>query len=252
MIKFGQSQALTSHFENFWSIVNSKYCTYHFLVMNVDKLGPDTLRNKFGIRLEYPHYDDQEWKENKAKWGDPKDEYSVPTGMFMKVEGCNDKPITISATIMNNYGNVTPPRKNPSFIRAKEWAIDSKVVSVKVKLNPDPITFELEEVKACKPDMDYMKDNPIRSKLYHKQIGKARIKARRGLLWHTDMKRHGIEVRQCAVWNEGYANGGAWDPAFCKIQTIDGEKQTNAEMTVCECHKFAPIAGNNRTKNVMY
>ena len=54
------------------------------------------------------------------------------TGMFKDDEDCNDKPVTISATIMNNYGNVTPPRKNPTFIRAKEWRIDSKVVSVKV------------------------------------------------------------------------------------------------------------------------
>ena len=52
--------------------------------------------------------------------------------MFKDDEDCNDKPVTISATIMNNYGNVTPPRKNPTFIRAKEWRIDSKVVSVKV------------------------------------------------------------------------------------------------------------------------
>ena len=46
--------------------------------MNVDKMGPETLRE--GIRLEYPHYDNFEWSENKASWGEPKDTFSVPTG----------------------------------------------------------------------------------------------------------------------------------------------------------------------------
>ena len=93
-------------------------------------MGPETLRE--GIRLEYPHYNSGEWLENKASWDQAKDTYSVPTGMFKDVDACNDKPVTISATILNNYGKVTPPRKNPTFIRAKEWKIDSKIVSVKV------------------------------------------------------------------------------------------------------------------------
>ena len=46
--------------------------------MNVDKMGPETLRE--GIRLEYPHYDNFEWAENRASWGEPKDTFSVPTG----------------------------------------------------------------------------------------------------------------------------------------------------------------------------
>ena len=34
--------------------------------MNVDKMGPETLRE--GIRLEYPHYDNFEWIENSLKF----------------------------------------------------------------------------------------------------------------------------------------------------------------------------------------
>ena len=60
-----------------------------------------------------------------------------------------------------------------------------------------------------------MKENPVRATLYHKEPGKARIIRRRGLLWHTNMVREGIEVRQCAVWNEEYSMTGAWDPASC-------------------------------------
>ena len=60
-----------------------------------------------------------EWQDNKKTWKDPKDTFSVPTGMFLTNEVCNDKPVTMSATILNGYGEVAPKRKNPTFIRAK-------------------------------------------------------------------------------------------------------------------------------------
>ena len=60
-----------------------------------------------------------EWQDNKKTWKDPRDTFSVPTGMFLTNEVCNDKPVTMSATILNGYGEVAPKRKNPTFIRAK-------------------------------------------------------------------------------------------------------------------------------------
>ncbi len=118
--------------------------------------------------------------------------------------------------LLYSYGLVAPRRKNPTFIRAKDWKIDSKVVSVKVSANPDPITSNFEEVLGCTPGRKYMEDNPVRVTLYHKEAKEARIVRRRDLLWHTNMKREGVEVRQCAWWNERYSYNGAWDPAPCK------------------------------------
>ena len=93
--------------------------------------------------------------------------------------------------------------------------MDSKVISVKASVNADPITNNWDEVLGCAPSEKYMADNPIRATLYHNTVGKSRVVKRRNLLWHTEMKREGIEVRQCAWWNERYAYNGAWDPSPC-------------------------------------
>ena len=127
--------------------------------MNVDKMAPETLRE--GIRRNYPNYDGAEWAQNKKTWTNPYDNFTVPTGMFMDKDGCNDKPVTMSATILNGYGEAAPKRKNPTFIRAKEWKVDSKVISVKATVNPDTIEYEktLKDVLGCSPNKDYMQEN---------------------------------------------------------------------------------------------
>ena len=180
--------------------------------MNVDKVHVNQLRE--GVRMEYPNYKAGEWVDNKKKWENPKDTFSVPTGMFKDQEGCNDKPVTISATILNRYGDACPKRKNVAYITSNDWDIDSKVVSTKVQANPDSVTFNYEEVANCLPDLKYMEDNPVRATLYHKKVGFARIVRR--LQWHSDMVREGIEVRQCAWWDESFSTNGAWNPRVCK------------------------------------
>ncbi len=107
-------------------------------------------------------------------------------------------------------------------------------MSTKVSINPDTITFNHEEIAHCLPDKEYMKDNPVRATLYHKTPGWARIVRR--LFWHTDMKREGIEVRQCAWWNEGFGYNGAWDPSRCTLVKTDDVK------TTCECSEFGAMA----------
>ena len=72
--------------------------------MNVDKMAPEKLRE--GIRRQYPNYDGPEWRENKKTWKDPYDTFTVPTGMFIDDPSCNDKPVTMSATLLNGYGEV--------------------------------------------------------------------------------------------------------------------------------------------------
>lgn len=203
-------------------------------VMNVDKMDAATLRE--GVRKTYPNYRAAEWVENKKKWENPNDTYSVPTGMFKDQEGCNDKPVTISATILNRYGAASPRRRNIALVRGAEWNIDSKVVSTKASCNPDTILYDHEEVAKCTPDLDYMKENPVRATLYHKKAGKARIVRRRNLLFHTDMKRSGIEVRQCVLWNEDFGYNGAWDPTECRLVVTDADK------TTCECFRFGAMA----------
>ena len=86
------------------------------------------------------------------------------------------------------FFQVAPKRKNPTYIRAKEWKVDSKVISVKVSVNPDSILYDrtyvddrgisqnsLEDALGCAPNKAYMQENPIRATLYHKKEGHTRI-----------------------------------------------------------------------------
>ena len=149
------------------------------------------------------------------------------------------------------------------MIQAREWAIDSKVISTQVDITPDTYDFEYEPVERCLPDLEYMEYNPIRAILYHKTPGSARImKRERKLLWHSKMRRIGfqdddgkewIEVRQCVWWNEKFGTNGAWDPKYCNLieemPDPEAEKEgkegktikSNDEKTICECRRFGAI-----------
>ena len=42
------------------------------------------------------------------------------------------------------------------------WDIDSKVINIEVKVNPDDITYDMEEVANCTVNLDYMESNKIK------------------------------------------------------------------------------------------
>ena len=117
--------------------------------------------------------------------------------------------------------------------------MDSKVVSLRVDVNPDTMEYNLDEIEKCLPDPEYMKWNPVKATLYHNDPTPARIEQRvsRKLLWHSDKELgEGIEVRQCALWNERFGTHGAWDPTPCVMTETDVNK------TSCECSQFGSIA----------
>jgi hypothetical protein len=43
-----------------------------------------------------------------------------------------------------------------------EWDIDSKVINVEVKVNPDVLDYDMEEVANCTVSLDYMESNKIK------------------------------------------------------------------------------------------
>ena len=49
-----------------------------------------------------------------------------------------------------------------SLVRMTEWDIDSKVINVEVRVNPDVLSYDTEDVANCTISLDYMKDNKIR------------------------------------------------------------------------------------------
>ena len=202
------------------------------MVMNVDKLPLKPLREKGEIRLSYPDYDDWEWADAKSQWKNVKDNFTVPTGMFEGIEGCNDKPITILTAVYNGLTTITPKRRNPANIRARLFRVDTKVISVRAKLNADPMEGDVTDVYQCQPDPNYMKYNPIKLTFWHNEVARAK----RTLLWHRDEYWEGLEVRHCVWWNERFGMNGAWDDTDCKVTATDDEK------TNCECSNFGSYA----------
>ena len=78
-------------------------------------------------------------------------------------------------------------------IRAKEVKVDSKVISFKVRVNPDPKkTDQLMNQKSytenCVPDEDIMKYKPVRMTFFHYD----RSTSKRKLLWHDGDAKTGV------------------------------------------------------------
>jgi len=201
-------------------------------VLNVDKLPFDAVRENGAVRMQYPDYSGWEWEEAKAKWEHVKDNFTVPTGMFMNIPGCNDKPMTILSAVYNGLPKITAKRRNPVSIRSKNFFIDSKVISVRTKMASDPMEGDITDTYQCEPDEEYMKWNPVRLMLFHSKPAKAK----RTLLWHTDDYWKGLEVRHCVWWNARFGTNGAWDDSGCVITATDDEKSH------CECSNFGSYA----------
>ena len=202
------------------------------MVMNVDKLPFDMVRSDGKVRLQYPDYSGMEWDTAKAEWDNVKDNFTVPTGMYMDVPGCSSKPMSILTAVYNGLPELVAKRRNPVTIKSKNFFIDSKVISVRTKINADPMTGDIEDTYVCEPDKDYMASNPVRLVLYHKKPQKSK----RTLLWHSDDYWSGLEVRHCVYWNEKFGFNGAWDDVMCKVLNTDDEK------TECECAAIGSYA----------
>jgi len=201
-------------------------------VMEVDKLPFDTVRADGAVRMQYPDYSGWEWAEANAKWENVKDNFTVPTGMFINIPGCKEKPLTILTAIYNGLPKIAALRRNPVTIRSKNFFIDSKVISVRAKVSSDPIVGDITDTYQCEPEEEYMRWNPVRLVMYHSKPAKAK----RTLLWHTDDYWKGLEVRHCVWWNERFGTNGAWDDSGCVITATDDEKSE------CECSQFGSYA----------
>ena len=185
----------------------------------------------------------------KAKWESTNDTVSVPTGMFKDNEDCAQGPVTFVVSIHNKLGKVMPPSRNPARVRSNMWEVDSKVISVNVGPNADPMEAndpsEIEAISKCVPNQQYMRDNPVRCDFVHFQQEAARMEKRElkgtGRLlqsWFTDNDRNvgGIEVRHCVWWNPDFGPNGAWDPNGCNML------ETSPNRSLCACETFGMMA----------
>lgn len=201
-------------------------------VLNVDKLPMHMIRQGGAVRLQYPDYSGWEWDDAKAKWDTVQDNFSVPTGMFMDIPGCQVNPMTVLTGVYNGLPAISAKRRNPVTIKSENFFIDSKVISVRTKMTSDPMVGDVSSVYHCEPSAEYMKWNPVKMRLFHKQPAKAK----RTLLWHKEDYWSGLEVRHCVWWNERFGTNGAWDTVGCKMTGTDEEKSN------CECSHLGSYA----------
>jgi len=210
-----------------------RYATHaEDFVLRVDKLQMSTIRANGAVRRHYPDYSGWEWAEAKAKWENTQDNFSVPTGMFLDVPGCQTNPMNILTSVYNGLPEISAKRRNPVTIKSENFFIDSKVISVRTKMSSDPMVGDVTETYKCEPSAEYMKWNPVKLRLFHRQPAKAK----RTLLWHKDDYWSGLEVRHCVWWNERFGTNGAWDTTGCKMTATDEEKSS------CECSGIGSYA----------
>ena len=202
------------------------------MVLNVDKLPISALRADGAIRRTGPDYSGWEWAEAKAKWETPRDNFSIPTGMFINYPKCSQYPLTILTGVYNGLPDVTSLRRNPVNIRSHHVKIDSKVISIRVALNPDPMLGDTPTTYGCPIDPNYMAYNPVRVTFWHREPARAK----RSLVWHTDEYWTGVEVRHCVWWNQNFGINGAWDDTGCKVT------MTSDDHSTCECAQFGSLA----------
>ncbi|CAB4062825.1 unnamed protein product [Lepeophtheirus salmonis] len=220
-------------------------------VFSAYKLAADKLSSQ--VRLTYPNYKSYEWETtNYEKFGEPRDEFSVPTGMFNDKKECQNLPISIIMSVHNEYRQITPKRRNPFYIKSKKWFLDSKVFIAKFQINLDPSLPNPALLDKCEISPNYMQWNPLRATFYHKQAIKvfpfwSRKLRRKREINPDDYKYNknnifsnfrptGIERRTCVLWNEDFDENGAWDPRKCEAVT------SQSDMTVCECKEWGTMA----------
>lgn len=201
-------------------------------VLNVDKLPMAMIRGNEQVRMQYPDYSGWEWEEAIAKWENTQDNFSVPTGMYKDIPGCHENPMSILTAIYNGLPKISAPRRNPVTIKSADFFIDSKVISVRTKATSDPMVGDVTSVYHCEASQEYMKWNPVKLRLFHKQPAKAK----RTLLWHTEDYWSGLEIRHCVWWNERFGTNGAWDTEGCVMTATDEEKSS------CECSHLGSYA----------
>ena len=211
------------------------YTSGEDFVMNSMKMPVDEYRK--GPRIELPNYENPEWGVNNEAWGQPKDTFSMPTGMFKDQPGCNDSDVTFTFAMFNKMGRVFPRRRNMGYVRHLDWAVDCRIFTSDVAANVDPQAATPENIEAagqCAPDPEFMKENTIKYTCAHFLPEAARL-VRRPLsttTWFSDADRGGVEVRHCVWWNDQFGMSGAWDPNGCNLV------ETDALTTSCECEHF--------------
>jgi len=201
------------------------------LTLTSAKLSPKGLE-KFGPRIDIKNFASNNTVKNFTSWNEHRETLEIPSKFHFTNEAfCGTKEVTLLAAIYNGYGKMSPMRRNPQSIRAKDIKMDSKTVSVQVTVAPDPDKLD-QDLSKCQLDHEKMRYSPITIRFYHYD----HQTSLRKLLWHEDDLDTNIAVRKCVVYNEGIGRFGAWDADKCSTVLTDQHS------TVCECYTTGTFA----------
>lgn len=243
------STADIRHLEDFPPLFNATHMdmTMHWdtdaYTISSMKVLPNTLGDD-GAKNNIRDYFEKHNVNPTMQW-DTEEAVIIPGDVpFLNESLCADKPQTYLFTLYKGYGVFAPLKRNPTNIRANKIKIDSKPISVKMRVNQDPEDIDLDNLDPeapdyaaeCQIDHDEFKYNPVQIRFIHMDQRTSNKKLiGRSLMWHEDDLQTDIEVRRCAVFNEDLS-GGSWDATHCTTVLTE---QTN---TVCECATFGTVA----------
>ncbi len=144
---------------------------------------PAILNAKYGSRMDVKEVYANNSIVNTSHWHYHPESLEIPTYFnWTNNNKCFGKPVTILTAIYNGYGKMAPLRRNPASCRAKRIKIDSKPITVKILVGPDPEGDLEENFASCTLEPTYTKYNPITIRFFHYD-GKTAI---RKLQWHDD------------------------------------------------------------------
>lgn len=173
--------------------------------------------------LSLPNWETNDWTGFRKMMGKkytPIDEIEVPSKLFNGK--CNGQAVMMMTTIHDEFPD--PGRKNPTYIKANNLILDSKVITLKMSAIP----ANHRSPPNWRPNSKDLtcKECQLRLTLGVKSGKNMMIKDGSRKLHFHDESNQKIGKRYCAVWNPDIGTG-AWD--------TDGMTTIYADDTVATC-----------------
>jgi hypothetical protein len=173
------------------------------------------------------------WAEALKNWENPGDSIIIPTEMYAGQPECLNNSVTFLYAIYPCYAHFAPLRRNPFSINTQRFVLDSKVITVKFRLNNATSVSNSDAQPQCQDtELTDLRYTPVRVKFNHYSPETSRRK----ILFHEEFTKTSIDVRLCVMWNPDIGMFGGWDANGCTTVISDQDS------TTCDCAGFGTFA----------
>nr|XP_040582260.1 uncharacterized protein LOC121130583 [Lepeophtheirus salmonis] len=192
---------------------------------------PHTQPKTKDIPLNIYNEFDSNWRVPLNTWRQPFEKINIPWDESFKTQGklCKYEAINILVGIYPWFGYIAPKRRNSVNIKAHNFTINSKVISVHMFRGNRSSS---SEDKLCSLHQKAHMTNGVRIRFYHNHL----YTSRRKILHHESELQSEVEKRKCVVWDEKIGKNGGWtsDESTTLI--------TEQDSTLCEFHTYGTYA----------